>query len=206
MDPLTGWYETKIEKLDFVARSARGTFQSSPALNTAPGEIQGVMTNPLIFKTDPANPESAILVSGYYDPNIFRFAVSVDAAQKILFKESEQALVEGGSKCLINLQFKGDGKAVTDKHTITVQGKELATLGRIEMNINRLLWFTGDCEQELNRMMWCYKDIKACELQGFDQKRQTLLQNIFGPYVQAGVMTEDDIANISEFGYDAVYR
>lgn len=204
---LTGYYETAPQQLTFCTtlKPDANTVCNEVSVNLVPGLISSVMGNPIAFQImNDETGEARFFYpfgSGYTMP----VYVNKDTKELSYIGSTQTEVLWIDPACTTQLYLEEKGMVNTGASN-TVQG--LTTVGRIALDIKVYSTYEGTCDDSLLDMENCFFDSNQCG--GADATEngvlQTAVQNMYNPYIQAGVIKAEDISNISSLGYTVSYK
>lgn len=203
-DVISGYYSTLPQSIAFRAQVGLGAPRTKSGLVAEiPDFLKTVMDNPtMLYFDDPlkgwgsirSRVDTSLGIPTTIDLGATTFAESTSAYAEVAGCQLTQDIVHsGGFSQLPSTQVIS---GVTVRGTLSLDYALDYTL--IGMDV--------DCDPMRDQMKDCYANGLNCATDPASIFYQPFLQEVFDPYVNAGLMTADEIATVRSVGYTAVYR
>lgn len=217
-DEVTGYYETEAQSVTFCAELSE--------LDCVPGKVSSIpkatterLTNPLALKLLDYKTREAAL----YNPDV------ASPAYYPVFAENEGKIHQSGSyqKHILWL----DEQDCTSQESLVVDGTihknqgpyhsgtTHPLSGRLELKVQLIRNFSGECTSALTKAIQCRNDAGKCRQEpadfpaGYDpalyvpnQDMQRFYADLFAPYIDAGLITEAQIPSLKTIAYEVRYK
>ncbi|OFZ17896.1 MAG: hypothetical protein A2X94_12705 [Bdellovibrionales bacterium GWB1_55_8] len=199
-DTPMGYYETLPQDLNLcVTTNAASQCVKQPA-NLTPDIPAKIMSDPVMFLVDEANPADAAIVSAFN--RNYSIPISFDPATmdlRLLAQPTEEPL---SNTCMDRFNVEAQGKLNrVEKYEITVGSQTVSASGRVSLAFRVTESFQGECADTMDALYECYMESASCT--NYDPK---VVKATFQPYIDAGLMTAEDIANVTDIGYEVSYQ
>lgn len=217
-DPITGYYATQPQSLKYCHHSIteKDSICSDVATNYIPDDIALVMSNPVALVLDSSS--EALAIIPYYnipmrDENLM---FTIDIASDGSLGSTRSGVLDPNifdSTCEPTLSFEEFGK-YTQKTGITVPTFTQSIKGRLAITYEVTKSYGKDCSNALQIMALCYDDPTKCggagktqnEIDGNNAYLNAYVKDLFAPYLDAKVMSVDDIATTKALSYKVSYE
>ena len=199
---VNGYYETTFKKLTAKAVHSETVVNEAVSEAKVPSYISGTFTYPSILVLD----GSTAWLANYEGKNAYGFSGDESNSTFAGTQSTSEVWQTEWNECQIktNIIVNGNWTKYSEvkKLPIGVDAK-----GAVSVSWGELVLFDGDCARTLDAMWACYLDVSKC---GFatDAENQAALaytQEKFNLFVDANVMTPDDIPNLKSLAFDVVY-
>ena len=204
-DGFTGYYQTRPQSLRFCVTDETDTQCASAQTNLVPPTVSNVVSNPVALLLEEGGGGNALLFDPYGNGSALPvFVDTATGALSYIGYTAEEILWEDAA-CTTTLYVEEEGQSVQD-FLGDILG--LPVRGRISLNVSIFSTYDGDCTADLNVISDCYQDSKDCG--GADDEENSMLQlvvqQVFSPYIDAGVLTPGTIPEILSLGYEVSYE
>ncbi len=202
-DTISGYYDAQAQSLTFCASHGTTNCQAA-ATNLVPALIAEELTNPtVLIVTD------KVSGSAYFTSNArTSLPVTVDIANKTLrflgYTGAETLWLDDVCTSRTYLEESG---SIQPAPANPVAGTGALTRGKIQLKVQVITTFDGTCGPSLQQMSDCYQDRTTCggSNDGENRVLQSHVQNIFETYIQANVMSANDIPSMTSVAYEIQY-
>jgi hypothetical protein len=216
-DPVTGYYDAAPQRLQFCASTsgASGDTRCADASTTEiPAFLSESLTHPLtLLLRDAASGEAILTAAPVVSNTPPQLPVWVRSDNTTLdFVGSTPAQILWlDSQCTTRIYLDMEGSIVRGAGRPVPGTTSGRTVGSLKLTAQVIRSFDssdGSCATELQAMSACYQNVNHCGgTSGADnQAGQARVQSIFEQYIQAGVMTGSDIADVTALGYEVHYQ
>jgi hypothetical protein len=206
-DEITGYYETQAQSLQFcVTTNNNGTVCQSAPANQTPATVSSVMTDPVGLALQDESTGYSYLVANANSSNNSAIPIYADKSGEVSFVGNTTAdTLFQDDQCTGQLFIEEEG-SFKRVNPYSFQG--FTTYGRLSVNISMITEVRGTCAASLQAMQNCYNDVNQCGMSTLAENasEQAYVQGVFGPYIQAGVMTSADILNVTDLAYEVLYQ
>jgi hypothetical protein len=203
-DVISGYYSTLPQSIAFHAQIGTGTARDVNGLvNQIPDFLKSLMGDPVLLYYDSptngvgtirANDNTDLFLATKIDDSAGTFGYSSTATQNI-------------SGCEFREEITTSGTFAQGSATPTVDG--FPVRGNLGLDYSATYTLTGDdadCDALRASLQSCYSDGTGCSPNSGDALYGPYVEQVFGPIIGAGVMTESEISSARSVGYHAVYR
>jgi hypothetical protein len=169
------------------------------------------MSNPVAFIVQDAQTGDAVIAAYNSGKSAIPVWLGTDNTTLTFVSSFAPEAIWQDGKCTRRMYLEEDGALVPGEE-VAVPGSARKTTGRITLRIRVTEVFedasVDACKTTLQVMSNCYQDIAQCG--GADSAAnaglQSVVQELFGPYIEAGTMTAADIANATNIAYEVQYQ
>lgn len=204
-DKVSGYYETQPQTLKFCA--THGSVDCKPATtNKIPGLLSQIFSNPVALILQNPSTGRAAFTRPKGDGSALPVYLGSDGRLSYLVSTSPQIIWKDRA-CTGQLFLAESGKILKDTGPYT-SGTSLPLSGRIQLQVQVINSFDGNCGPTLTALYRCYLSASQCggTSPGENQQQQQEVQDLFGPYIDAGAMAPADIPNTSYLAYEVFYQ
>jgi len=208
-DP-SGYYKAGVETLTFCAGSGSSTCQSA-SVNLLPSLASSVYTNPVIVMLeDPSTGEGYIAASDR-SGRAFPILIGADNTTLTYAGATQPETLWFDSACSTQMYLEQSGRLVADSANAGTDLQGLPLSGDIQLQVEVITTFDGDCSASLEAMRVCYLDATQCgsSLPSENEQLQLLAQDYFKKHVDAGVLDLQDpsaFSTLRSISYEVNYR
>ncbi len=207
-DTLSGFYETDPQALKVCA-----THESTKCADINPGnvpdEIAVYMSNPLYFQVSDPSTGAAFIEDPFgvgYKLHIF-----VDAQGALSYIDwSAPAQLWEDPACTTRMYIEENGQLIpaTSTRIVTISNYALKMAGRMDLRLQLIYTYEGECKASLQAMYNCYDDVNQCgaSTDSANKSRHANVQSLFNYYIKQGVMEPQDILTLTNVAYDISYQ
>jgi len=210
-DPITGYYAAQPTSLVFCAEKAVGsnTTTDCEEANTTeiPSDIRATMTNPVVLYLADSDGSGLILPNDGSDYGISTQFKSLSEIESVA--QSEQSTLWLDASCKRTAFFQQVGTFAKNSSTLALDDP-----GSLSLTLTYYEVFDGDCEQTFSQIYACMNDATQCAEDPLNptESTQELLQlqsgaeNFLTPYLNAGVLSTGEFAQLRSFAFEVVYQ
>ncbi|MGE0614543.1 MAG: hypothetical protein AB7P04_02795 [Bacteriovoracia bacterium] len=202
-DQWTGYYETLPRTLQMCVTlngQSANCVNSNPNQNV-PSFIDEVVGNPTIVGVTDLNTGKGLM----YDPDV-QVALPIyvnmgSGALSLLLNESTEDFW-GAAGCTHEVDLEAAGSLDQSTHN-EVNGR--TTQGKLNLTFEVSDRFLGGCAPALAELRDCYNNVNLCNSQD-NQATQRAIQDLVQPFINAGLMTAPQIADMAVLFYRVEYH
>ncbi|MBU6374566.1 MAG: hypothetical protein KGQ59_01090 [Bdellovibrionales bacterium] len=203
---LSGYYKTEAKQMSICTILQTGDWRCTFAsTGLIPGTIQNIMTNPVYVSANTAK-ATAFLVSNNLDTsNYFQMDLGKTGELTSEVSVGSSKALWNDEACQSQLQLGKEGKI----HVGTKQKQNsFEVSGSVEFAVSVVTSLVGDCTPTLTDLKSCFQDVNLCPGSNANEKeqQQQSVQDYFAPYIDHGVLTLDEIPQLSAMGWEATYH
>ena len=193
-DQWTGYYNTTPSSVRLCANTTEASNCADRPTNLVPDEVGVVMTDPVIFYV-----KNLELGQAYLIPK-----TKEDYALPIYLGEDHKSLSYIGSSAAAQVWPTETG--CTTKFYLEESGKLASP--RLSLKAQIIRTYDGDCTAALLAMQKCYLNAADCGEASASANREVQLgiAGLFDQYIDAGLMTAQDISKLVSVGYEVSYE
>lgn len=210
-DPISGYYATAAQTLQFFSTVNGQDSSASAPVSQIPTSVSGVLTDPSWIQLQDLSTGAAQIsspgdatqyISVNFQSDNLTFGMTGSYPAVTLWNNSActlQEFIEVSGR----IQPPGDTPA-----TMAYQGTSYPISGRLGMDIWIEQTISGNCSESLQEMSACYQDVTQCggTSSQENQANQQYVQQLFSPYIQAGTLTAQEISNVSDVAFQISYQ
>lgn len=153
-----------------------------------PDYVKGVMTNPVGLHTEDS-----------YGPGYFRSVIDPSRMLPIVVGPTGELSYEG---VVQERPLLHDPACILRKELLEVGTLTKAeTVARVSLVIRVKGQLVGDCAQSLIAITQCYANGELCAVPLSEDIRET-----FDPFIEAGIVTLDELLELTSFSFQASYQ
>jgi hypothetical protein len=201
-----GYYGLAPQRLTFCADHS-STECAPAAANLIPDMLTSVFTNPVILVQDTEDPSLSWFVSNDENQYSLPTWIGEDLSTISYSGSTTPATLWDDPACTSTLFIDELGERTDEGQGETaVTGEPLS--GRIELTVTVIRTFDGDCGSSLAAIQACFDDSTTCGGGSAEEDAayQADLQALFGPYIDNGTMTGEDIPLLKSIAYEVKYE
>ena len=205
-DTYSGMYAAELKEVNFSSTTVQATLRKAVALSAVPSDISSVMTNPVGLALLDSLSGKASLQSKTGD---HAYPITIQKDSTLLYQgASELETLWRDSACKTYLLLEMKGAIAAGGDSLSVPGNTLPLLGRLGLSIKITNILQGTCTSSLLALSQCYHDPLACGSSDPSQNADTqgVVIAHFQPWIDAQVITPDDISTLTTYGYEALYE
>ncbi len=214
-DDLSGYYEVTPKTLQFCASTSTVSRCEEVGVEELPAILQVMMTDPVHLKRlsiatsdytgdlefrNTLTGNDAIAIGGVYDKT-GAIGVGASVTPEWTIHETSTTSCKGAHRLTVLGTFSryASPKPIAEGRTAS---------GRLNVTIEGSIRPTGLCQQTLPYFSACYSDADACEGSTAEENQalQAFVRSIFERWVDAGAISAQDIADLTELAYIAQYE
>ncbi|MGK5086086.1 hypothetical protein WDW86_00875 [Bdellovibrionota bacterium FG-2] len=207
-EALEGFFETDPQSLK-VCATTETTKCADISTTRLPDMVGSVLSNPVYFQIKyPDTGESF-----FQDPfgNGAKLPIYVDNKGTLSFLGGTPAeVLWTDTACTTKMFVEENGQLsfATETRIVTKGEYALRMSGRIDLKIQVIITFDGECKDTLQAMYNCYDNADQCgaSTDADNKDRHTVVQSRFNYYIKQGVMAPQDILTLSNLAYDVSYQ
>ena len=205
LDTITGYYQAQPQSLRFCVTTASGTTCDDAQTNLIPGTVANSVGNPSGFQVDNLETGYALIFDPFGQGEALPIFVDPADLSLAYLGQTAESILWTDSNCTTTLYVEETGQLFQEALPDS-QGLPLS--GRMSLNVEIFSTYDGDCTADLTEIAACYDDEEDCG--GVDAEENSLLQEIvqavYSPYIQAGVLTVGDLPDVTAVGYQVSYE
>lgn len=206
-DPISGYYETQPQTLQYCASSPKETCKALPT-NQLPALMAEVITDPVGFVVGDQASGNATIINAFEKQNPAGLAVELNKDFSI--SNAGHKTIKLDSNCVMHhfMEISGNLSQNPTTSIKVISGASFRIMGRLALFVRMSQSFEGQCDTVMNLMNMCYEDPSYCWGGGAaanSQAHQEVL-SIFDPYVMAGVLDSKAIAGATDLGFEISYE
>lgn len=210
-DTISGYYSTQAQTLKFFTTVNGQDASADAPVTQIPSSVSAILTNPLwVQLQDPST--GAAQMSSPSDPSQY---LAVD------FQSDNQTFGINGSYnpatlwtnpgCTIQEYIEVTGRIEPPgdaPSSMAFLGTSYEIAGQVSMDVWIEQRISGNCAWSLQAVSACYQDVSQCggATSQDNQASQEYVQQLFSPYVQAGILTAQDIQTVSDIAFQISYQ
>lgn len=204
-DGVSGYYVAEPQTLKFYATQTN-TIEKDASLDQIPALIGQYISNPVaLILQDPSTGQAAFTTP----QGSQGFPTNVDSNLKINFLGTTQPkLFWMDPACKKHLEVSESGQVIRSNQVVAPFGNKLPLAGKIELTIQVIYQFEGDCTASFSAIHLCYLDSNQCG--GSDSKTNSQLQAIavktFAPWIDSQTIQVSDIPYLTQLSYEVSYQ
>jgi|GEM_PF-2691683 len=203
-DVISGYYSSLPQTITFHAQIGTGAARVvSGLVNQMPDFLKGLMGNPvMLYYDNPLTKDGSL--RAHSNTGLGIPTKIVDSASTFGLSESAAGISSG---CKIEQDTTNSGAFVQALRTSTIAGYSVR--GTISFDYAITTTLIGDdidCNALRASFKSCYVDNVGCSTATSSIFYRPFIVGIYGPLIDAGVMTTDEIGTASAVGYHAVYQ
>jgi hypothetical protein len=204
-DTISGYYSSLPQSIAFHAEIGTGAPRDQPGLvNQMPDFIKTVMGNPvMLYFDDPIGGAASLRSHSDTTTGIGTMITSTTST----FGASSTAYADV-SGCRFQQAITNSGKFSQSPTTSTIAG--LNVRGKISLDYTITYSFIGDdidCNAVRANFQSCFQTgTTGCSTDSASIFYPAFVKEVFGPFVNAGVMTDTEIGSTRGISYHAVYQ
>ncbi len=203
-DKVSGFYVAQPQSLKFYA-TLTSTIEKDAPTDQIPNLLSKYITNPVALILE----NSATGLAGLTSPTGTQaFPVLVDSANHLnyLASTTPQKFWQDAN-CQKYLQISETGTVTQNPGVTPPIGNTYRLSGSIQLTIQVITQFQGDCSPSFQAMHQCYLDSSQCG--GSDPSSNASLQaqaiQIFAPWINSQTIQVSDIPNLTNYAYEVSY-
>ena len=203
---LSGYYKTQAKSMSICTLLKQGDWRCvSASTSMIPGTIQNIMTNPVYVSANTAKATAFLLANNLDTSNYFQMDLSKSGVLTADASVGASKTLWNDEACQSQLQLGKEGKIVAAPKE-TQNSFEIS--GSVEFAVSVVTSLLGDCGPTLTDLKSCYNDVSQCPGADAAEKtqQQQSVQDYFAPYIDHGVLTLDEIPQLSATGWEATYH
>ncbi len=215
-DP-TGYYGTTASSLQYCVGllnqpAEDGAICREGMINEIPARVGATMTDPVALITDKTRSDgSAVLMENTLKIAETQFPVFVEQDRTL----SVQISTKPGTfwrdeNCQSRAYYTVQGALTSSPvpDALLSDGSTVKLKGRISAQFQVIETLEGSCVPTLQMVQACYQDSTQCGEDTADRnlQMQAVVRSIFGPYIEAGALTLNDIPSMLTFAYKVSYE
>jgi hypothetical protein len=203
-DIISGYYASLPQTLSFHAQIGSSAPRTQAGVvNQMPEFLKAVMGNPTMLYFDSPLDGVATLRS-HDDTSVYLVTKVPDATGNFGVSTTADATVSG---CRFVEEITNSGKFTQAATTSSVAGYTVR--GNISLDYSANYSLIGDdvdCDAMRATFKSCYSDGVGCSATSGTVFYRPYVIQVFGPLVDAGVITEDEISSARSVGFHATYE
>jgi hypothetical protein len=204
-DQLSGFYLTQPHSLTFYVTTLNTRHQNAP-ISMIPSVISQHITNPVgLIMKDLITGEAEITSAD--GTNAFPIFVNQDRSLSFQGVTSKNTFwMEPDCKSFI--EFSEFGSLGEDNSVADATNSEFPISGQMNLTIQMVTRFEGDCRPTFQTLSLCYQDENQCGGLNSSENHelQAIVLDMFNPYIQSNVITPSEIADITNYAYEVSYE
>jgi hypothetical protein len=205
LGPINGYYVANPTTLTLYATTTQTQMKSAP-ITQIPEMISKTITNPVGIAIQNGLTGEAVFFSPSTNlafpidiqPNM-RLTYARDTTQKTFWKDPD---------CQKYLQIYQDGQVLINPSVSPPPGTTLSLAGSIQLSIQIIHTFEGNCAPTFQSLYLCYQNSTQCG--GSDPVTNTHLQakviQTFAPWIQSQTIEVSDIPHLTNFAFEVSYQ
>jgi len=204
-DQISGYYVVLPQKLKLYATTAQTT-QQTGAISLIPQEVAQFMTNPvaLILEDLPSGAAALTTPKGKH-----ALPVYVNTDNTLTYHGTTPNRTYWlDPECQSYLEIAESGKVIKTTSVTAPLGNELPLTGKLELKIQVITQFEGNCLPTFSSIAKCYQDVTQCA--GKDSTENETLQatviELLNPWIQSKAILPADIPNLVNYAYEVSYQ
>lgn len=211
-DTVSGFYDMTPQSVSVCMKKEGQSSETcvQPSFTKIPPGIRAILTDPIaLIMVKPETGES-VLKNPDSDNYIFTQVTKSgnDYGPTMSYSPTypTQPLWETDDPCTLSMnRVEAGNYKKYDSARTEANGRSI--VGRVQYNVKREWGFTGTCEKSLTVMAACYLSSEYCGGQNSveDNELQTIVQNFFGPFIDAGAFSATDIPDLRMMRYEIQY-
>jgi hypothetical protein len=205
-DPYSGYYVTSPQSLNFLVTTSHTTQKAAPTTQI-PTLIAQYMTNPVALILSDVTQNAAILTAPLNTKSALPISIGTDDSLNYSVVTSESPYWND-TNCLSRVELTETGMVTKDPTIASPTGTTYPISGRIQLKVQVVTQFSGNCIPTFQLIAKCYQDASQCG--GTDSASNQALQapivTTFDPMIQAQALSVSDIPNIVNYAYEVEYQ
>jgi hypothetical protein len=210
-DQTTGYYSTEPKSLVLYMTTTDTQSKEAP-VELTPSWVANHFSNPVgLIMTTHSNTGKGVLASIdeiASSRDISGFPIQVNADSSLSFKgKTKPAQLWQDPNCL-------SWREVTETGTLTraprapLPGTPYPLSGSLQLKIQVLYQFSGQCDSTFQMIAACYQDSSQCGGKTPTENLESQLDvlNTFSPWVESGLINPADLSKIVNFAYEVSYQ
>lgn len=211
-DNPSGYYETEAQNLEFCASLKNGATPCATVSATdLPSLVRDRVTNPVRFVVLDSATGSAVFA--HYNQDNLQLPVQMSSNEALVTLASTgEDMLMWDAGCTSFSQISLNGKYLRYLKINENGPLGYPVTGRVEANISVVDALNsttpGACDTSLTQAAACLSDVNQCQGANPAQNtaKQQFLQSIFDPYLNAGVISLNDLPNVEAMGYEVRFE
>jgi hypothetical protein len=204
-DKISGYYSTQPQTLKLFATTAQ-THEESGAISMIPQEVGQFITNPVALIIQDLTTGSAALTSptGKHALPIY---VNEDSTLTYHGKTASMTYWQD-PECQYYLEISENGKFTKTPPIATPSGSDLPLSGKLELTIQVINKFQGNCAASFTLISKCYQDVNDCGGKDSTENEdlQAIVIELLDPWIQSKAILPADIPNLVNYAYEVSYQ
>jgi hypothetical protein len=204
-DGVSGFYVTEPQSLKFYA-TFTNTIERAASTSLIPNLLSQRITNPVALLLQDANTGAAILAA---PTGTDGFPVTVDRDMNLTYNSSTSPQTLWlDPNCKRYLQVGESGKVTKDPSITNPSGNTHRLSGSLQLTVQVIYQFQGDCAPSLQSIYQCYMDSSQCGGTNVTANLdlQALVVRMFAPWIESQTIQISDIPHLSNYAYEVEYR